>query len=132
VHPKIQSAFLNIWVEHKHLSLEVGDDRALLAALRVLLPVYNGPPVTLFRGTHARERRARRYGMSWTSSREVGGIFADPKRHGGDDSVLIETIAPPEAILCDVAAAGGPYDENEYLVDRRYLTTVKLVRRYSK
>ena len=131
VHREIQLAFLGeIWPGHKSLSLTVGDDKALLAALRVLVISYCGPARRLFRGTAARERRVRRYGMSWSSSREIGEIFADPKRHGGEDSVLIETIAPPEAILCDVAVAGGPNDESEYLVDRWFLTAVKLVRRY--
>ena len=120
MHPEIQSVFLGSWVGHKNLSLAVGDDRALRAALRVLLATYDGPPVRLFRGTTARERRRRRYGTSWTSNREIAELFAE--RHDG--GLLIETLALPEAILCDVAAAGGPYDESEYLVDRRHLRRV--------
>ena len=42
-------------------------------------------------------------------------------------SILLETMAPPEAIICAPAMFGDRYAEQEYVVDRRRLTGVKVV-----
>jgi len=39
---------------------------ATAVALRVLLPAYDGPPVTLFRGTTLSEWDTLAFGFSWT------------------------------------------------------------------
>jgi hypothetical protein len=130
VSPEIQAAFLPVWIESKMLPLRVYDHRALCAAVRVLLPQYRGPSVRVFRGAAANERRCRLYGLSWTTDIEVAEKFADERRVWHDGSVLLETLAPRKAILCNVTEAGGHYAESEYLVDRRYLNRIRLVRRY--
>ena len=44
--------------------------------------------------------------------------------------MLLRTIAPPEAIVCSLAVLGDEYGEQEYLVDRRRLGRVEVVRRF--
>jgi hypothetical protein len=74
----VQSAFLNIWIETKMLPLTVGNRRVMADALHVLMPCnYSGPPLTLCRGTSARERCHRRYGFSWTTDLTIARTFAE-------------------------------------------------------
>lgn len=74
----IQHAFLAIWTAHKGLSGRVGHRPTLAKALRVLLPKskYHGPPIRLYRGTTAHERRRHLYSFSWTSKRAVADRYA--------------------------------------------------------
>jgi hypothetical protein len=133
VSPDVRSAFLSIWIQTKMLPLSVGDHQALCTALRVLLPPYPGPPLRLFRGTSADERRRRTYGISWTSDLEIADNFAQERRCWNGGSVLLETVAPPEAIICAISqASGNLYEESEFAVDRRQLRTVKVLRRYKQ
>jgi hypothetical protein len=122
------SAFLKVWSETQNLGLS--NNPVLCSALRVLLPPYQGPAVQLFRGASARERARQCYRVSWTSDREVAEHFAQLYRVDESGSVLLETFASPEAILCDVTAAGGSYGEAEFLVDRRHLGRVHVISRY--
>jgi hypothetical protein len=135
--PAMQSAFLSIWIKSNVLPLRVGDHRALCTAARVLLPRYRGPAVHLFRGAGAHEHRRRIYGLSWTTDIKVADMFAQLQRIGLQsdtaDSVLLETLAPGRAILCAVTnAAEGHSGEDEYVVDRRLLNKVKVMRRYPR
>jgi hypothetical protein len=132
VSPDVRSAFLSIWIQTKMLPLTVRDHRALCTAARVLLPPYSGPPLRLFRGASANERRRRTYGISWTSDLEIADNFAQERRCWNGGSVLLETVAPREAIICAISeASGNLYDEREFAVDRRDLHAVRVVRRYS-
>jgi len=152
VSPEIQQAFLSVvWLQSNNLRGRVGDDRALCAAARVLLPSYQGPIMRLFRGAPADERRRRTYGLCWTAKFAVAEIFARDKQTNNRGSVLLETLAPPEAIICavaypepftqdEIARLRGDYPnveiiefhgEGEYVVDRRHLNAVTVVRRYA-
>jgi hypothetical protein len=51
---------------------KVADDDLFFAALRRLLPAYDGPPRTLFRG----QRVSQPIGMSWTRSFNIAEAFA--------------------------------------------------------
>ena len=63
-HPRAQQRFLELWAEDSALFRELTcDDSAFFAGLRVLLPRYEGPPVTLYRGQLADDP----LGVSWTS-----------------------------------------------------------------
>ncbi len=150
VSPEIRSAFLDIWIESKMLPLHVGNHRVLSDAMRILLPSYNGPPVRLFRGTGALGRRRRIYGLSWSADAAVAERFALERRQWPGGSVLLETLAPPEAIICQVnyppsytqdeiedlrrecpdGIIVDYHQEMEYVVDRRHLNGVHVVRRY--
>ena len=152
VSPQIRSAFQAVWIESKMLPLHVGNHRALCNAARLLLPKYSGPPVRLFRGAGAAERRRRIYGLSWSADIDCATRFADGRRVWDGGSVLFETLAASEAIICkitypppltqkEIKALKRKYpritidefhEEQEYLVDRRYLNVVKVVRRYAQ
>ena len=45
-------------------------------------------------------------------------------------SVLLETLAPRDAIVCAPALLGDHYGEIEYVVDRRRLAAVKVIGRF--
>ena len=79
-------------------------------------------------------RQRRTYGVSWTESIEVARQYAERGlwRTFKGGSVLLEAMAPPEAIVCAPAMFEDPYAEQEYVVDRRRLTGVKVVQRFSQ
>lgn len=100
-------------------------------ALRVLLPPYRGLAVTLFRGDGARNCRRRTYGLSWTSERAVAEDFAKRDwRTTEGGSVVLQTLASPDAILCAPYLHDDRYGENEYLIDRRRLSCVTVLQRF--
>src|SRR5450631_2075725 len=92
------------------------------------------------------------YGLSWSADVACATRFADGRRVWTGGSVLLETLAAPKAIICkitypkpltqkEIKALKRKYpgitidefhDEQEYLVDRRYLDVVKVVRRYAQ
>jgi len=118
VSDEICQAFLGIWIESKMLPLAVGDRRLLANALRVLMPgTYRGAPMRLYRGASAGERRRRLYGFSWTTRIEIArDKFADQRRSFTGGAVVLETIAPADAILI-VREDEDYYDEGEVVVD---------------
>jgi len=122
--PELRQTFAVVWVVSEWLPLAVGDDRALRKALRFLLPPYAGPARTLYRGTHAGERRP--YGFRWTTDAKIATGYIErsleAQREGGR-AVMLETLAPPEAIICDIAAAAGSRD-HEHAVDGSKLGAV--------
>ena len=128
---EIQKAFLPIWIESKMLPLAIRNRRALANALRVLMPAtYKGKPLKLYRGAISTERRRRIYGFSWTTDAAVALKFAVHWAHPEfkTEDVLLETLAPPEAILL-IRKPEDYYDEGEVVVDPFRLGKVKLVER---
>ena len=109
---------------------EVGEDLLTIRVLRRLILPYVGPELTLYRGETFNNRSYRRYGYSWTMSREVGYGFATglmQTTHGG--SVLLETVAPASAIIA--VRSDGRFDhEQEVWVDRRFLNKVIVLERF--
>ena len=126
---EIKSAFLEIWIQHKHLPLKVGKRRVMASALKVLLPTSNATkPMRLYRGTTAQERR-RLYGFSWTQEPDIARNFA--KRFGFCDAggaVVLETIAPAKAIML-IRKKERYYDEGEVIVDPYNLRSIKCIER---
>lgn len=124
---KTRDAFLQIFLQCG-ASLRGRCDRetVLIDGLRVLLPRYDGPGLRLYRGECFRNRRRRTYGTSWSSSVEVARSFAEKSlyRFATGGSVLLETFAPPDAIICAIALIDDRYAECEYVVDRRHLKRV--------
>ena len=148
VTPDIQDAFLRVWIQTKMLGLRVDDNRILCHALRVLMPGFKGEALRLFRGASAGERRRAAYGVSWTSSLSAAEEFAERYRVFPGGSVVLETVARPEAIISiveypppmrEAEKAELPpgvtvveyHEEREYLVERRLLGPVEVLRRYS-
>ena len=134
VPPATRDTFLVIWKDHgDHIRSEANDDAALIAGLRRLLPPYTGGPMVLYRGCSAWNRRRRTYGMSWTASREVAEGFAEGMwRIFQGGSVVLAVEAPPDSIICALALLDNSYGEDEYLVDRRRLRNVRVLRRLAQ
>jgi hypothetical protein len=114
------------------------------------MPGYKGEALRLFRGASALERRRRVYGISWTSSLSMAEDFAEGYRVWSTGRVVLETVAPPEAIIAaeeypppmaevEKAELGLPpntkivewHEESEFLVDRRLLGPVHVLRRHA-
>src|SRR5262245_51916892 len=132
ISPDMRAGWLRVWTKFgDDIRSEIQDDRVLIDGLRALLPPYRGPGLTLYRGDSAYNRRRRSYGPSWTSSRDAAEHFATgfwQSFVGG--SVLLQTNAPPDAIVCAPGLHDNRYGEDEYLVDRRRLHAVTALQRY--
>jgi hypothetical protein len=113
VPPQTQEAFLDLWIAGGETSRSnVGNDLILLNALKILLPPYKCGAVPLFRGEGVGNHERRTYGMSWSAVRSLAEQYAANRadRYQGS-TVLVETLAPPEAIL-SAPALLLPGDEN--------------------
>jgi hypothetical protein len=108
-----------------------GNYLPLAEALQVLLPMYQGPPMRLWRGGTAWGRRRHVYGLAWSREKGVAQAFAyEAARRYPDGSVLLETDAPAAAIISVVPCGESHNGDKEVLVDRRQLTSVRVVARY--
>jgi hypothetical protein len=149
VTPEIQQVFRLVWIETKMLTSGVDNHPALCKALRTLMPNYTGEALRLFRGASALERKRAAYRISWTSSLAAAQDFAESYRVWPGGSVMLETIAPPEAIIsvmeydpplteaerrnCNcLQTQHQRIEEAEYLVDRRLLTSIKVQQRFEE
>jgi hypothetical protein len=120
--------FTETWLESgDRMRAQVHDDLAFVSALRLFLPAYAGPGLTLFCGDSFWDSERLSYGVSWCTDRERAkrDALAARRRLGG--SVLLETNAPPEAIV--FAPSSGRGDERRHVVDRRLLHEVTMVER---
>ncbi len=124
--------FARFWCEYGDtIRNEVGDDSVLISGLWKLLPSYHGRPRTLYRGCSMISRKHRSYGPSWTSDLIVAKSYAiNFHKMSGDPSVLIKTIAPPDAIVCEVSCYCESFEEDEFIVDRRRLHAVDVIDRF--
>lgn len=124
VSPGVRSAFVPIWVEKKTLPASVGDRRTLAKALRVLFGTgAQAEPLRLYRGCAARERRTGSYGFSWSTKNTIARSFAELRQRASGGAVVLETVAPPGAVLFRRDAEGW-FDEEEVVVDPYRLETV--------
>jgi len=128
-HPTAQHWFLNSWTRVPASTTFrnfVGDDALLIAALRILLPPYDGPPMKLWRGQLANEP----IGMSWARQHHIAVKFAlygvanvDPlnlyraripsRRH----AIVLHVVADPANIISAPCLHGAK--EGEYILDPR-------------
>jgi hypothetical protein len=121
VTPEVQNAFVTEWIIRKGVARKVGNRPACATALRLLLPGgYLGPPLMLYRGTDECERRRHLYSFSWTTDVAMARLFA--QRHAdnaieGMAGIVLQTIAPPEAVLLIRQPEGTGFDEGEVVVD---------------
>jgi hypothetical protein len=142
VSEEIQHEFQLRWFESKGLARQCDDKPALLDGLRLLFIPYHGPAMRLFRGAAAHEARARKfYGPSWTSNIDEADRFARQYQYAHGGSVVLETLASPDAIISAPGSTGAywadadgerRYDEQEYIVDGRRLQQVTVARRYKQ
>lgn len=127
--PEVREAFIPVWVEKAHLPLTVGDRPTLARALRIIFgPADVKEPVRLYRGCGAKERRSGAYGFSWSTDRETARVFAEQRRRLPQGAVVLQTVAPAEAILL-VREPEDWFDEGEVVVDPYRLGRVTVVER---
>ena len=129
VHPRIQRAFVPIWVEHKMPALWIGDRSVTAKALRVLMPRgYKGKQLTVFRGALAAECKYRRYGFSWTTDIAVARRFAEhwEKPELNSKGVLLRATVPAKAVLL-VRQPEDYFDEGEVVIDPYQLGKVEVL-----
>jgi hypothetical protein len=97
VHRDAQHVFLNTWKRVGYLLRGyVGDDDVFFAMLRKLLPAYDGPAQTLYRG----QRKGEAPQPSWTRSEHIacncgqgynGGVR--PRRQSREHGFAVMTVA---------------------------------------
>jgi hypothetical protein len=128
-HPEAQRWFLNSWTRvpaSTTFRRLVGDDDLLIAALRVLLPSYDGPPIELWRGQLANEP----IGVSWARQHHIALKFSlygienvdslnshrarIPARR---DAIVLHVVADPLSIISAPCLRGAK--EGEYILDPR-------------
>jgi hypothetical protein len=127
-----KEAFQTAWVTQ---GLWIRDgfaiDEILIDVLANLLPGYSGPPIELFRGERGSNHQSRTYGVSWTTDRHTAERFARGlNRCPQTGGVLLRTVAPTRAILSAPNIHSHCLGEAEYVVDRRGLDRVDLIKSY--
>jgi hypothetical protein len=131
VHSDAQRQFLDTWmrVGFAYIRNKVADDDLFFAALRRLLPTYDGPPRTLFRG----QRVSHPIGMSWTRSFNIAEAFAiygtaAPREQGEprEDGVLLMAQVHNKQIICAPCLLGE--EEGEYIIDPRDIDAKSLIK----
>jgi hypothetical protein len=137
VPPEISAIFVRAWIEHQ--GWPVHDRRTLVDALRVLMPQQPRQEgnLTLYRGTNLDEHTSCTYGFSWTTDPEIAQQkFAAGWTEGAQQlgnavltGVVLQTSAPPEAILLVRDPSPGDYDEAEVVVDPFLLGAVSVIER---
>lgn len=131
-HAAVSAKFHIEWTVRGHRIRDlVGSDPVLFDALRVLLPGYQGAGLTLYRGESSARQKHRIYGTAWTSSKDVGCMFARGLNaaHAGG-GVLLSTDAPAAAIIAGPSPHSVYLGEHEYTVDRRRLAKVVVLARF--
>ena len=128
VDDSIKPVFTEAWLRSgDRMSDQVGDDLVFVSALRLFLPAYEGPILTLLRGDLFWNWERRSYGASWSADRDVAKGDALQAQRGLGGSVLLQASAPAEAIV--FAPASGHGNEQRHMVDRRLLHGVTVVER---
>lgn len=86
----------------------------------------------LYRGEGAVNRKRRTYGLSWSSTKMLARAFAETSNYrcANGGSVLLATLAAPEAIICAPALISDNYAEQEFIIDRRRLGKVHVEERF--
>jgi hypothetical protein len=149
VSPDMQQMFLSVWRETKTYAIAVVKHPLLCRALRVMFPPYTGPAVRLFRGEWSGE--APQYGLAWTDDYATAERFARDYSELPSGSVILETVAPPAAIIAKMEYPDPVtdaereeilrehpntdfneyHDESEFVVDYRELQVVTVVQRFN-
>ena len=108
----------------------IGDDRLLVAGLRALMPPYRGGAFVIYRGDSVTNHKRRTYGASWSRSRSIADQHAQHwAMYQPEGAVLLQATARREAIICALRHHTQGI-EDEYIIDRRYLRPVTVLRRF--
>ncbi len=131
-HAKISTGFHTLWTVRGHRMREqVFDDDLLRDALRILLPVYVGPSLKLYRGESVERWKSQNYGFSWTDKIDIATMFARGlNAMAGQGGVLLSADAPTEAIIAGHNDHTINLGEYEYVVDWRQLREITPLKRF--
>lgn len=125
-----KNEFLAFWKEHGD-AVRLAHPH-LLSELHKFLPAYRGGQMRLYRGDTFKNYKRRVYGASWSASREVAMDFAiEHATWFEDGGVLLETVAPADAIVCALCQFDDEFNEAEYVVNPLHLRDVRAVQRFS-
>ncbi|WP_240865228.1 hypothetical protein [Pseudomonas sp. B707] len=124
---EVADQFHTQWhVGHHHIRALVDDDELLMDMLWKWLPRYNGPALLLYRGENFNRFELGKIGTAWSDKESVARMFAGGLNAEGKGGVILETIAPADAIIAGPSAHSIYLGEYEYTVDRRRLSTINL------
>ena len=128
----LQVAFHREWTVRGHRIREaVNDDEAMARILRRILPPYEGHPLTVYRGEQAARAERGEVGFNWAADRKVAEMFASglcTLCPGG--GVLLQAMAPVEALISGPSAHSAHLGENELVVDPSRLNGITTLARY--
>ena len=129
--PDEAARFHGHWhVCHHYVRELVDDDPAVLAMLRVWLPPYAGPSLTLYRGENIDRMEAGRIGIAWTDEIETARTFAQGLNALGAGGALVQATAPASAIVAGPSKHSRYLGESEFTIDPQQLGPVKLLARF--
>ena len=95
------------------------------------LPRYKGPDLLLYRGENIDRLERGRIGTAWSDKEQTAQMFASGWNAMGKGGVIMETIAPADAIIAGPSAHSIYLGEHEFTVDWRRLCTVSHKRYFS-
>ena len=132
VNREIQYCFLRVWTESKMLLLRAGKRRALVEAVRVLLPRSRCPgPVHLFRGAPpASIGNAHMVFAGRQIARPRRGLLTSER--SGTVEAWCSRRSRRRRLCFMFGKIDGDYEEREYIVDPYLLSQVKVIARYSE
>ena len=126
---KIAAEFHSLLIEKGHrIREQILDDGLLLDALRILLPAYVGPSITLYRGENTGRWKDGACGFAWTSNADIARMFARGLNgFHAEGGLLLSTDAPAHAIITGPNEHSRSIGEDEYIVDKRKLVKITIV-----
>lgn len=123
---------LTSWVTHGgRIREEIGDNRLLVQLLRAVLPRYEGPSLTLYRGESAERFHDGSIGLCWSSQRHTAEMFGrglNAYYPGG--GVLLSATVDATAILSGPGKHSRWLGEAEHTIDPHKLTDLEVLLRY--
>ena len=131
-YPEISTGFHTLWTERGHrIREQAKDDDLLRDALRILLPVYVGPGLKLYRGESVDRWKTQTYGFAWTEKIDIARMLARGLNAvAGQGGVLLSADAPTEAIIAEHNEHTIYLGEYEYVVDWRQLREITPLERF--
>lgn len=129
--PGLRSHFHTVWTECGHRMREqYGDDNTLVDLLWMLLPSYEGPDITLYRGENVDRWEDGHLGFCWTPRMDKAKMFGNGLNAVERGGVLLRCIVRREAIICGPSPHSVYLDEHETTVDPSRLENVEEIERY--
>jgi len=125
--------FHSLWTVTGHRIRErLANDDLLGDTLRALLPRYEGPSLTLYRGENAERWEQGVVGFAWTQDIEVATMFARGLQAlQGGGGVLLTVEASSEAVIAEPNDHSRNWlGEGEYVVDSRHLDDIRVIERF--